>query len=123
METMTLSACDELRAFLIEQLRRDASCHEQGYFGAIGEGVARLPRLEGFSPEDEDELLRLMVLEDFWACWIDARNENWTPALCVGIAQDEWPILARRLCDAVDAGASAARLQTIARVYDLSTLP
>lgn len=117
METATLSVCAALRDFLLEQLRRDALCHEQGYYDAVGHGVERLPRIGRYRDEDEAELLRLMVLEDFWACWQDARDESWSAALYPGIARDDWPVIARGLCVALEAGEDVATLQALARVY------
>jgi hypothetical protein len=87
----------EAKQFLMENLMRDAIAHESDCYPDIGVGFdefdANLPRF------DRPEFNKLYIALNFWDGWIDARNHNWQ--YYSGINQWDWPILARRVVQAI----------------------
>lgn len=83
--------CAEARSRLIEALARDASLHEAGRYGDLGEGFdaldARFPRGAG------DDLRRLVFAQEFWAGWLDSSAHGWL--FYAPIEEADWPRLAR----------------------------
>jgi hypothetical protein len=86
------------RATLVEHLRSDAKAHEASRYDEIGrrfDGIEhRFPT--GVSPE----LGPLHIALTFWDGWINARNNGW-PRSAVAIG--DWPVLARRVADDLEA--------------------
>jgi hypothetical protein len=85
-------------AILAAALRRDAILHESGQFDAIGEGY---DDAEGeLLPLEERRERDVGIAFSFWDGWIDARNHDWQ---CYdGIAQNDWPILARAIAASLE---------------------
>ena len=102
---------DEARKVLADYLERDANLQASGQAAAIGAGYHelddRLPRGKG------NEWNKIFVALGLWDYWIDARNHAWEPFY--GIAEEEWPVLAR----VVAADLAANREVTNVRVLEL----
>jgi hypothetical protein len=86
--TLTYAAA---RDELVDQLLGDAMAHEAQRYDEVGH---RFDSVERAVPQGaEREFAKLRVALAFWDGWIDARDRDWTPD--GGIAQSEWPLLAR----------------------------
>lgn len=101
----------EARQLLINNLTHDATAHEAGRFQDIGldfdELDYNLPRDGG--PEFDKLLLALT----FWDGWIDARNHEWQ--YYEGIEEGDWPVLARRIAQALEMGDEITEPKVLAR--------
>lgn len=82
-------------------LREDASAHEAGDFGAIGEQMDRIHGEVLALCGDLSDGISIGIT--FWDDWADARNHEWM--YHEGIGQDDWPRLARHVADAIESGA------------------
>ena len=102
---------------IVSELRADAAAHESERYDEIGR---RFDRLEHEFPRGtEPELGRLHIALAFWDGWVDARNNGW-PRGPIGVA--DWPALARRVADDLEADREIADPTVLAR-FDLVAHP
>jgi hypothetical protein len=84
---------DELRERFALDLDRAAQSQKVGNLPGIETGYEELDRmLPGGESEEYD---KLHIARYFWDGWIDARNHDWQ--YYEGIAEQDWPHLARSL--------------------------
>ena len=98
------------RDALVEQLLKDAAAHEAARYDEIGRRFDAIER--GLPRSDAPELVKLRVALTFWDGWIDARNRGWQSG---GIAQAEWPALARGVAADLAADREIADARVCAR--------
>lgn len=120
-----MADCEEVKQQLLLELRRDALAHERGDYTAIGAGYKNfcsLPDFVACEAGDDNASHRLTIAENFWGSWQDARNHNW--GYYPGIERDDWPKIARLLCDGIENGLSPEVLHEQVHMYDApSRLP
>jgi hypothetical protein len=105
------------RDTLVKELRANALDHEAQRYDAIGR---RFDRLEHEFPVGKDpELGRLHIALTFWDGWIDARNNGWPRGV---IAERDWPELARRVADDLEADRDITEPVVLSR-FDLVANP
>lgn len=91
-----MSACDELRAFILKHLMQDIELHEKGSYSEIGRWHDNMPPIfDECAIEDELEAERLLIAENFCDRWSDARNHEW--GYYRGVEEKDWPVIARQI--------------------------
>ena len=50
-----MTALDEIKPYVLEQLRRDAEAHEQGHYKAIGTGYEGLSAFDAYADGADDD--------------------------------------------------------------------
>ena len=81
------------RAAIVEHLIGDAALHDARRYDEIGRRFDAVAR--AFPLGDTPNLVELRLGLIFWDAWIDARNLGWRSS--AGIAEAEWPVLARAI--------------------------
>jgi hypothetical protein len=105
------------RDTLVKELRANAADHEAERYDPIGR---RFDRLEHeFPVGTAPELGRLHIALTFWDGWIDARNNGWPGG---PIALGDWPKLARRVADDLEADRDISDPLVLSR-FDLVANP
>ena len=105
------------RDALVHALRLNAADHEAERYGAIGRSFDRLEH--EFPTGVAPELGRLHIALAFWDGWIDARNNGWPRG---PIGATEWPVLARRVADDLEADRNISDPIVLSR-FDLVANP
>jgi hypothetical protein len=104
---------------LAAALVADAAAHETGQFEAIGEVYDDVYR-ELLAIQDLKER-RFGIALNFWDGWADARNHDWFHY--PGIAQSDWPRLARGIAEALENGVDPTDAAVVARFAPENLLP
>ncbi len=105
---------DDFRERFASDLDRAAQAQEAGNLPDIETGYDELDRM---LPRDEGaEYDKLHIALNFWDGWIDARNHDWQ--YYEGIAEEDWPRLARILAADLRANREP-REERILRRFDL----
>jgi hypothetical protein len=106
------------REELVDGLLTDAIAHDAGRFGAIGRHFRavedRIPH--GAAPQ----VGKLHVALAFWDGWMDARDHDWRTN--VGIAQSEWPTLARSVAADLEGDRDVSDMRVVRR-FDMTAHP
>lgn len=89
-----MSFCDYCVEWFVGHLERDIAAHESGRIWDIGHSADDAP--DWFECQDPKAAHRLGLASTFWDNWMDARNHGW--AYYRGMAPDDWPRVARQIC-------------------------
>ncbi len=96
---------EEVKRLLLVYLERDIAAHERGDWETFGQGEFG-SFLEGDGTDAD--ALRLFLAEEFRIAWMNAAKKNWNS---LGIERNNWPVIARQICQGLREDWDADRMQ------------
>ena len=92
--------------WFIEHLERDIEAHQSGRVWEVGASDNDTPPYDEIA--DEEQASRLGAAWNFRDRWMDARNHDW--GYYPGVAEADWPIIARQIVRGLREGWSSEQM-------------
>lgn len=116
--TFELLAMNSLSKMLVENLRIDATHHENGNLLEVGLNFNLAEQRRSEAPDSVQDR-NFAIAYTFWDCWIDQVRHGFSQNFYSGVTASDWPVIARELATNLEAGTPIANA-VVLRHFDLA---